>query len=375
VKISTVVIPPRIRKDLGDIAGLAASIEAVGLLHPIVIDADNRLIAGARRIAAYKHLGRDSIPAIMVKNLSEKLLALRAQGDENTCRKDFAPSEAVACNRGMKPQAKAEASERKKAGKSADGKAGGRGKKKPGGKKPQGLSGKSRDVAAAVTGKSATTLRKAEAVVAAAEADPSLAPIVAKMDETGNVNAALREVTRAQRQATREAEPPTGRYRVIYADPPWQYGNAGLTEYGHAESHYPTVPLADLCAMSVRAWAEDDAVLFLWVTSPMLEDAFEVIRAWGFTYKTSFVWDKVKHNFGHYNSVRHELLLVCTRGSCTPDASKLFDSVQTIERSDRHSQKPEEFRQIIETLYTHGEKLELFARATHPGWKGHGNQL
>jgi len=115
--------------------------------------------------------------------------------------------------------------------------------------------------------------------------------------------------------------------------------------------------------MPAQEWAEDDAVLFLWATSPMLENAFQVIRAWGFKYKTSFVWDKVKHNFGHYNSIRHEFLLVCTRGSCTPDAGKLFDSVQTIERSDRHSEKPEEFRKIIETLYTRGAKLELFARA------------
>jgi len=193
-----------------------------------------------------------------------------------------------------------------------------------------------------------------------------------------SINAAIKEVRRQEKRAAVTTGPspaPTGKHRVIYADPPWQYGNAGLTEYGHAESHYPTMPLADLCAMPVAEWAEDDAVLFLWATSPMLEDAFNVIRAWGFAYKTSFVWDKVKHNFGHYNSVRHEFLLVATRGSCTPDTPKLFDSVQVIERTDRHSEKPEEFRGIIQTLYTHGEKLELFARSEHAGWKVHGNQL
>jgi len=193
-----------------------------------------------------------------------------------------------------------------------------------------------------------------------------------------SIDAAVKEVRRKQKRAgvtTETAATPTGKYRVIYADPPWQYGNAGLTEYGHAESHYPTMPLADLCAMPVEEWAEDDAVLFLWVTSPMLEDAFQVIRAWGFRYKTSFVWDKVAHNFGHYCSVRHEFLLVCTRGSCTPDTSKLFDSVQTVERSARHSEKPEEFRRIIETLYTRGAKLELFARSKHSGWTTFGNQV
>jgi len=198
--------------------------------------------------------------------------------------------------------------------------------------------------------------------------------------QTGDIsiNAAVKVVRRKEKRAgvKSEAAPaPKGKYRVIYADPPWEYGNAGLTEYGHAKSHYPTMPLADLCAMPVQDMAEDDAVLFLWTTSPMLEAAFQVIRAWGFKYKTSFVWDKVKHNFGHYNSVRHEFLLVCTRGSCTPDATKLFDSVQTIERSARHSEKPEEFRKIIEALYSRGAKLELFARARHSGWVVFGNQI
>jgi hypothetical protein len=111
---------------------------------------------------------------------------------------------------------------------------------------------------------------------------------------------------------------PEGKYRVFYADPPWRYKNKGLDDYGHAERHYPTMSVAELCAMGdqVKDLATPNSVMFLWVPSPMLENAFKVIKAWGFTYKTSFVWDKIRHNFGHYNSVRHELLLVCTR-ACT----------------------------------------------------------
>lgn len=168
---------------------------------------------------------------------------------------------------------------------------------------------------------------------------------------------------------------PAGKYRIIYADPPWDYGNAGLPEYGHAKTHYPSMTTTALCELPIEDMAGDNAVLFLWATSPLLEDAFRVIRAWGFKYKTSFVWDKVKHNFGYYNSVRHEFLLVCTRGSCTPDASRLFDSVQTIERTPKHSEKPERFRDIIETLYTKGRKIELFARGERHGWKSWGNEV
>lgn len=187
---------------------------------------------------------------------------------------------------------------------------------------------------------------------------------------TASIAQAIREVNAARPRV----DAPVGTYRVIYADPPWAYGNSGLQQYGHASHHYPSMTIDELCALPVEAMAQDNAVLFMWVTSPLLEECFPVIKAWGFSYKTSFVWDKVKHNFGHYNSVRHELLLVCTRGSCTPDAKELHDSVVTIERSKKHSEKPEEFRAIIDALYTQGARVELFARSKHEGWDTWGNE-
>lgn len=186
---------------------------------------------------------------------------------------------------------------------------------------------------------------------------------------------AKREIVKRERQDTPPL--PFDKYRVIYADPPWKYGNDGVINndnYGHVGRHYPSMSIDELCALDVKALAEDNAVLFMWVTSPLLAECWPVIKAWGFEYKTSFVWDKVKHNFGHYNSVRHELLLICTRGSCTPDNLELIDSVQSIERTNEHSQKPEEFRQIIDRLYTHGRKLELFARCQVDGWEAWGNE-
>lgn len=176
------------------------------------------------------------------------------------------------------------------------------------------------------------------------------------------------------RQKYESSEFKDKKYRIIYADPPWKYGDTLLMGYGPAEFHYPTMTIEDLCILPVKDLADDNAVLFIWATSPFLEDVFTIIKAWGFEYKTSFVWDKVGHNFGHYNSVRHEFLLVCTRGSCTPDNLKLFDSVQTIEKSDKHSEKPEEFRNIIDTLYTHGKRIELFSRRKVDGWEAWGNE-
>ncbi|TRZ80526.1 hypothetical protein D4R86_04200 [bacterium] len=171
-----------------------------------------------------------------------------------------------------------------------------------------------------------------------------------------------------------DVELPNNKYRIIYADPPWSYGNDRTYYGGDQISHYPSMTIEELRQMSIRDIIEDNAVLFIWVTSPVLKESFEVIEAWGFDYKTSFIWDKIKHNMGHYNSVRHEFLLICTKGSCTPDNMKLFDSVQSIERTE-HSEKPEYFRKIIDTLYTYGKRIELFARRKTEGWDCYGNQL
>ena len=168
---------------------------------------------------------------------------------------------------------------------------------------------------------------------------------------------------------------PEGQYRVIYADPPWQYGNTMPEYFTEQADHYDLMTLEAICALPVKELVADDAVLFLWVTSPILEEAFQVVHAWGFEYKTSFVWDKVKHCMGHYNSVRHELLLVCVRGSCQPDEKTLFDSVVTEERPARHSQKPEVFRKFIDTLYPIGPRIELFARTAAKGWDVWGNEV
>ena len=187
-----------------------------------------------------------------------------------------------------------------------------------------------------------------------------------------------RTVSEARRQTiaaeAKEAVWPTGKYRVLYADPPWSYGNTQPDYHPEQRDHYPVMSMDEICALPIESITTDNAVLFLWATSPILEDAFRVIRAWGFVYKAGFIWDKVKHNMGHYNSVRHEFLLVCTRGACQPDTRKLFDSVVQEERTE-HSRKPDVFRSMIETLYTHGPYIELFARQSIEGWTAYGNEI
>ena len=167
------------------------------------------------------------------------------------------------------------------------------------------------------------------------------------------------------------------KFRVIYADPAWSYNDKQDTpQLGGAAKHYDTMSVSQICNLPVNEISEKNSVLFLWVTSPLLEDAFTVIKSWGFKYKTSFVWDKIKHNMGHYNSVRHEFLLIATKGSCTPDNKKLYDSVQAIERNNNHSEKPIEFLNIIDDIYNYGNKLEMFCRnIKKEKWYGWGNEI
>ena len=166
-----------------------------------------------------------------------------------------------------------------------------------------------------------------------------------------------------------------GFYRVFYADPPWQYRDAGATADGSlakAERHYKTMSIEDLCKLPVADHALKDAVLFLWVTAPLLlqnPGPREVIEAWGFEAKTGLVWDKILGVGGHYVYVQHEHLIICTRGSCTPDVTvPQPHSVFTEKRSKQHSAKPAGIRQMIKRMYTRGPYVELFASERVEGW-------
>ena len=171
-----------------------------------------------------------------------------------------------------------------------------------------------------------------------------------------------------------------GKYRVIYADPPWQYNDSrggADANIGSTEKHYDSVSTAKLCEMAVASVAsKKQSVLFLWATAPMLPDAHEVMEAWGFVYKSQFVWDKQRSYFGHYNHVQHELLFIGTRGSCVPKAAA-HKSLVSLPRGE-HSEKPEHFATIITEMYPRGPYLEMFARRNPDrgkDWTYWGNEI
>lgn len=187
---------------------------------------------------------------------------------------------------------------------------------------------------------------------------------------------AMKRPTVIEGQATLE-----GMFPTIYADFPWRYGNRPPSGSGAGE-HYPGMTVEEGCRLPVEAHASPNAVLFFWITAPYLyyatdpaqgPDAYRIIRAWGFTPKTGMVWDKVEHNFGNYVSIRHEHLIIATRGRCLPvRPTPMIDSVLTERKDGPHSAKPESFRKVVERLYD-GPYLELFGRERVDGWTVFGN--
>lgn len=185
----------------------------------------------------------------------------------------------------------------------------------------------------------------------------------------------LREGERQHKAQERTAPPlPHGRYRLIYADPPWRYEHIE-TESRAIENQYPTMSLDEICAL--EAPAAKDSVLFLWATSPKLAEAMRVVEAWGFSYRTCAVWDKERIGMGYYFRQQHELLLVAARGSLpVPEPSARPSSVIRIRRG-RHSAKPTEVYELLESMYpqfTERDRVELFSRHARAGWTAWSNE-
>src|SRR5712691_144161 len=188
-------------------------------------------------------------------------------------------------------------------------------------------------------------------------------------------------------------ELPRAHYGAIYADPPWHFAAWSPfkslpdgSKTGAVQRYYDTASAADLAALPVLDLAADDCCLFIWVCWPNLEDAWEVIRGWGFAYKTcAFSWTKANAKqlemfrddadaqvgMGYWTRANSEVCLLATRGN----PKRLHADVRQgiIEPRRQHSRKPDCVPGRIERLVA-GPYVELFARTTRPGWDCWGNQ-
>ena len=255
VAITDVTVGNRHRKNLGDIGPLADSIAADGLLQPIVLTPDHELIAGKRRLEAFKLLKRATIPATIIDIDS----IVRGEFVENALRKDLTVSEKVAIGAALEV---------------ALGERRGRPGENIVDACPQLRGQKTRDVAA----------ERAKAVVDAAGAEPErYGHLVEYMDRTNNVAGTHRRLQiEVKAEGIRQETPPLpdGSFRVIVADPPWPYGHTGpVNRRGVAP--YPEMTLDEICALNIAARTADDCVLWLWTTNAHLRPAFDVLDPWG----------------------------------------------------------------------------------------------
>jgi len=172
------------------------------------------------------------------------------------------------------------------------------------------------------------------------------------------------------------------RFGIIYADPPWAYRVWSKKGMGRsAENHYPTMSIEEICALPVANIAANDSALFLWATFPTLPTAFDVIKAWGFTYKTvAFTWVKTCRkspgyfvSLGHWTRANAEICLLAAKGN----PRRVSKSVRQLIVSPLrlHSQKPDEARERIVELMGDLPRVELFAREKYAGWSAWGNEV
>jgi len=214
--------------------------------------------------------------------------------------------------------------------------------------------------------------------------ETALQSFIVKKEVKEGKNLSWHKIVRNYLSETKESkiELPKGKYQVIYMDIPWAYDvdlSTGATR--SPENNYPVMDLKKIKKFGekVKEISADNCVLFMWITAPKLNWMNDVLDACGFKYKTNIIWDKVKGVMGHYSSVRHEILIIAGKGSSAPTCDgktiQSIGSVQRIEKSSRHSEKPKEFYGIIEKLYPNTKKIELFLRGKpHKEWKGWGQE-
>lgn len=188
-------------------------------------------------------------------------------------------------------------------------------------------------------------------------------------------------------------ELPKKKYKVIYMDPPWDYGgkmqydkstikseNIGFKKnifLSSASFKYPTLKLKDLYELNIPSIADDKScLLFMWTTGPQLSNSIKLGEHWGFEYKTvAFVWDKMIHNPGRYTLSQTEFCIVFKKGTIpSPRGARNVRQLLSIPRGE-HSEKPIKVIEGITKMFPEQEKIELFARQNYIGWDNWGLEI
>lgn len=379
---------------------LVQSMRERGQLQAVALRPDDArgyyLIAGRHRIEAAKKLKWQSIRATIFEDVAADTAEL-AEIDENLVRAELTPAERalhVGRRKELYEKAHGKAKARganaanKKMGRDANAKMADAFTKDAAGKTGKSERSMQRDVTRA--GKvevlaeiAGTSLDKGDEIDALAKLNPKEQRSLAKAAAKGKKVSAktrVKQVARETREkdlAAKQVALPAKRYGVILADPEWRF-EVWSRETGMdraADNHYATTVWQEIEKRDVPSIAARDAVLFLWATVPMLPQALDVMKAWGFRYVSHAVWVKDRVGTGYWFRNQHELFLVGTRGEIpAPAPGKQSPSVIHAPVG-RHSAKPEAFLELIERYFPNLPKIELNRRGpARKGWDAWGNE-
>ena len=182
---------------------------------------------------------------------------------------------------------------------------------------------------------------------------------------------------------------PDKKYQIIYADPPWNFGNRMYSSNKNDDQReitrvYDVMKTSDICNLPITEILANDCVCFMWVADAFIPDAIEVMNAWGFKYKTvAFIWQKKEKSgkqvcyMGQWTMKNCELVLLGTKGKMTQYLkSRKVRQLQEAERERKvHSKKPQKIRDKIIEMFGDLPRIELFARQKTEGWDVWGNEV
>ncbi len=394
VPIAEIVVGER-KRSLGDVTPLAESIAELGLLQPIVITEDRRLVAGMHRLEACRKLGWQEIDARIVQ--ADDMRAELAEIDENLVRNELTALERAEQLARRKDLYEALHPETKKGVAQAIGMHSSLGHNVTDKlsvtfvedtAKKTGVNERSiyRDVQIAT--RIPEDVRELLRATPVAESKNDLLAIARMPEEeqrevakaiVEHGAASVKDVKkiRFQQDIARQkteiesgaVHAPSGVFDVIAIDPPWPYGREYDPNGSRVANPYPEMSLEDIAAIDLPA--ADDCVLFLWTTHRFLPDAFNLMKTWGFEYKATLVWDKERIGMGAWVRMQCEFCLIGIKGRPFWSNTSLRDILREPRRE--HSRKPESFYQFVDAV-TRGRKLDFFSREKRDGWESFGNE-
>lgn len=393
IQISKIIIGERRNTNPEKVRELAESIKSIGLINPITLDSQCKLLAGGHRLEAFKLLGYKEIDSIIIKanSLNSELIEI----DENLIRNELHYTE-----RGDLLKRRKEIYEEMHP-ETKNGQHGNKGGKIVE-KTESALSSFVKDTSQK-TGKSESVIKeeiriskniapeikqvlkdrdvsKSEALKIAQMGGEDQKKIIKKIErgEADTVKESIQIIKKEERElniqkqkeeiSSGKSNLPVGKYQIIMMDVPWGYGTKYDSNGRRAANPYPEMSIEEIKDLDIPA--SDNCILFFWTTQRFLKDGFDIINNYGFDYKGLVVWNKEDMGLGTYLRMQCEFCLIGFKGKPIWDAKNIRDIIT--EKGREHSRKPETLYRIIEENFV-GRKLEYFSREKREGWDQFGN--